>query len=227
MTGRGSKGVSNAVKKYVRKVASKTKPEMKSFQTALKEDVSLNTVSAAASFLWNEPMATSLGIGAGKDQRVGQEIYLQGHHSKVVYTNNTSSPILVRRLIVGYGSGTLANSVSAELFDASTGVGTTITTVGTGTGLITTSINKAQFKVYFDKTIKLAPNTSTDGNQTRLANYFTKFGGKKIRFEGTSTGFSSQDWRFGEIYLIADAGNDLTTGGIELSYNQMTYFTDP
>lgn len=223
---KGKAGVSQAVKKYVKKVASKTRPEMKCQRFAFTENSLLNTGAIATSFYWNEFPAISQGVT--RDSRIGNEIYLHGYHAKGSYFNNGSSPVFIRRLVVGYSTGVAANSVASELFDLSTGVGTTLTTVGNNMGLITTRINKSQFKVYFDKVIKLSPTSATDGTQTKLYNYFQKFGGKKITYEANAVGANNQDARLAEIYLVAQADNDASTGFVvEQTLNNAIYFTDP
>lgn len=223
---RGKPGVSNAVKKYVKKVASKTKPEMKCVRYSFTENTGINTGAIGTSFDWFE--FPNILQGVTKETRIGNEIYLHGWHSKGSYFNTGTSPVFVRRLVVGYTSGITSASVSSELFDVTNGVGTTLTTVGNNMGLITSRINKSQFKVYFDKVVKLSPSTATDGTQTKLYNYFTKFGGKKISFEGNTNGQNNQDTRLAEIFLFAQADNDATTGFvIEQTRNNGCYFTDP
>jgi len=219
-------GVSNAVRKYVKKVTARTRPEMKCKKGSITEFTSLNTATAVQSMSWIE--FPDMVQGTGRDQRIGNEVYLHGFHSKGSFHNNGSVVMYIRRLIVGFTTGVTANSGVTELFDNGTGAGVTINAVGNNMGLITTPINKNQFKVYFDKTIKLSPSTATDGTQTKLYNHFSKFGGKKIQFEGNNVGAISQDGRMAEIYLVAQADNDATTGFfVEQTQNWSTYFTDP
>lgn len=224
---KGKGAVSNAVKKYVRKVASKTRPEMKNNRSTFVESTLLNTAAVATSFLWSEQMG---GIAQGPERfnRIGNEIYLHGHHSKGSYNNNGTVPVYVRRLILGYTTGISTGTGSVELFDTTDGTGSTITATGNTMGLITQPINKNQFKVYSDKTIKLSPSTATDGTQTKMYNYFQKFGGKKVKFEGNTNGLLGANWRFAEVWLVAQADNDSAAGSIvEQSGSRATYFTDP
>lgn len=218
----GKGGVSNAVKKYVKKVASKTRPEMKSAVISNQVETLLDTSAIATAYQWNEfPI---LSQGTGRDQRIGNEVYLHGHHSRGQFFNNATVPVFVRRLVVGYSTG-VTIGVTAELFDIQSGIPDTLTSLPDSRKLYA-RINKAQFKVYFDKIIKLAPSASTDGNQTKIHNYFQKFGGKKIKYEGTSSGLLSQDTRLAEIYIMASPDND-SNAIIELTQNSRFYFTDP
>lgn len=223
---KGKGNVPNAVKKYVRKVTARTRPEMKSLQSNSVEYAGLNPGAIATSFNWNECL--SIAQGTTRDTRIGNEIYFHGLHSKGSWFNNGAVPVFIRRLVVGYSSGISAQTASAELFDTADGVGSTITAMGNNMGLITSRINKNQFKVYFDKVIKLSPTSAVDGTQTKMYNYFTKFGGKKIQFEGSTSGLLGQNNRIGEIWLVAQADNDTTTGAaVEQTYALTRYFTDP
>lgn len=219
---KGKNGVSNAVKKYVKKVASKTRPEMKSATILNQVEYLFDSTTIAGSFQWNEfPLLTQ---GTARDQRIGNEVFLHGQHSKGHFYNNATSPIIIRRLILGYSSGIIIGA-NAELFDTGTGTPDTLTSLAS-TLKMHARINKAQFKVYYDKSIKLAPSTSTDGNQTKLHNYFQKFGGKKIKFEGNTFGVNNQDTRFCELYIVNTLDND-SSFVVELTQNSRFYFTDP
>jgi len=219
-------GVTMAVKKYVKKVTARTRPEMKLVRSNYVEAVALNTNALASSYTFTE--VVNMLQGVGRDQRIGNEIYLHGYHSKGSYNNNGPVVTYVRRLIVGFTSGILTGtSTTLELFDNGTGAGVSPLTIGNNMGLVTTPINKNQFKVYFDKVTKLSPSTATDGTQTKLYNHFTKFGGKKIQFESNNVGVLSQDYRIAEIYLVAQADNDPQINIVEQTQNSAVYFTDP
>lgn len=214
--------VSRAVKSYV---AHKIKrPEMKQIQGNVVEDTQLVTSSAAGSLVWQEVMNPTQGTT--RDTRQGNQVYFHGFHAKGSFHNNGTVPAYVRRLVVGYSTA-ITVGAAAELFDNGVGAGVSVTTTGPTMALITNKINKVQFKVYSDKTIRLSSSTATDGSQTRMYNYFTKFGGKKITFEATTAGQSNQDWRCAEIYLVAQADNDAAAGiTVERTENYSVYFTD-
>lgn len=223
---KGRPGVTNAVKKYVKKVTARTRPEMKCFRNLVLEGVNLNTNTLAGAVYVNQTFPI-LVQGVGRDQRIGNEIYFHGFHSKGSLNNNGSVVVYVRRLILGYTTGIPTLDLNSGLFDNGTGLGVSATTIGSNMGLITTPINKAEFKVYFDKTMKLSPSTATDGSQTKLYNYFSKFGGKKIRYESNTYSATNQTWRFSEIFLVAQADNDTPGVTVEISENCAVYFTDP
>lgn len=221
---KGKTGVSTAVKKYVKKVTARTRPEMKSIQTNSVEN-GLITQPINTALAWQELVQPTQGTA--RNNRIGNEIYLHGFHAKGSFINTSAVPVYVRRLVVGYTTG-VTTGVNAELFDNGIGAGVTITTTGVTMALITNKINKAQFKVYFDKVIKLSPSTATDGSQTKLYNHFQKFGGKKIRFEGSGVGLNNQDFILAEVYIVAQADNDAAgTNIVEWSENNSIYFTDP
>lgn len=219
--------VSNAVKKYVKKVTSRTRPEMKSAQANFVESTLLNTSAIGTSFRATE--FPSMTQGTTRETRIGNEIYLHGFHSKGSYFNTGSAVVYIRRLVLGTTTGVDPfDAVNSELFDTAAGQGQSLTQIGNNMGLIQSRINTNQFKVYFDKTIKLSPSTATDGTQTKLYNHFQKFGGKKIKFDAQTVGLNSQNARMIELYLVAQADNDAVTGiTVEQSENYTTYFTDP
>jgi len=221
---KGNTGVPNAVKKYVKKVTARTRPEMKQIQNNFVESTALVTNTAATSFRWLEWCEPTQGTT--RDTRVANEIYLHGMHSKGAFHNNGSVPVFIRRLVLGAGPSTVTGA-SAELFDNGLGPGVSITTTGATMALITNKINKAQFKVYYDKTIKVGSVSSVDGMQTKIFNYFQKFGGKKILFEGATAGLNNQSYRISEVYLVASSDNDAAAATIEHTENNTVYFTDP
>lgn len=224
---KGKPGVTNAVKKYVKKVTARTRPEMKCVKNSYLESTTLSTATVDSSLRWNQ--FVSMLQGTARDQRIGNEIYLHGFHAKGQFYNNGTVPVFIRRLVLGFTVGiSTIGTTATELFDNGSGAGVTIATIGNNMGLITAPINKVQFKVYFDKVTKLSPSTATDGTQTKLYNHFQKFGGKKIMFEGDNAATLAQNHRLVEIYLLAEAGNDASTGiTVEQTQNFATYFTDP
>lgn len=225
-----SKGgvVSDSVKKYVKSVTKKALPEMKFVTSTLipgTEPV-LGLNGTVAGYQWLEFARPTQGPAVS--QRNGNQINLQGYHSKITYFNTSTSTLFVRRLILGVNNGdTEAGTDSAELFTLN-GTGISLTTAGNTLAVIQTPINTTQYRVYFDKTIKLAPVGSVDGTNTRMVNYFQKFGGKKITYESNNSGFLAQNFRFAELILVATSANDPNiSGGLKLINFNRTYFTDP
>lgn len=212
--------VSQAVKKYVKQVTAKVKPEMKQLYSEANE-LTYNTLSTAYTF-----EEFILLQGSTANTRVGNEVFLQGLHLKGVWHNNATNSIYVRTLILGY-TDSIQDGAFSELFRTSTGNATDLTTT-VGLDIIYKPINKVKWHVYEDKVTKLAPSTSTDGNNTKFFSIFQKFGGSKIKFEAGTTGFTNQNKRFCVLHLAADANDDTTTGSvIELSSILRWYFTDP
>jgi len=230
MTGKGR--VSDSVKKYVKSVTAKTRPEMKYFSLGAgvtgPTETSLNlSNSLVAGYNWQE-FTTTIAQGTLSSNRVGNEIRLQGYHSKVTYFNNSPVPVYVRRLVISYpGADTEAMLDAAEIFSI-TGTGLSFTGAGNNMQVINTPINVAAYKVYYDKTIRLGPSNATDGTNTRMVNYFQKFGGKKILYEGSSSALQSQNTRFAELIIAVTAPNDITAAcTLEFSRFNRCYFTDP
>lgn len=220
--------VSDSVKKYVKSVTKKSLPEMKYISTAVSAiEPVLSLTGPVAGYSYIE-FANNLTIGAGLNQRLGAEIRLQGLHSKITYHNNSTVPVYVRRLVIGIsGQDIDAGLDTMELFNSG-GPGVNWTSAGNSLYVIQTPINHVSYKVYFDKTFKLGPVGSTDGTQTRMVNYFQKFGGKKIIYEGSTGGYALQDFRFAEIITAVCANQDATVGA-SLEFNRFSrvYFTDP
>jgi len=188
-------GVSDSVKKYVKSVTKKTRPEMKYTIALLPSPLTgpeptLSLVGSVAGYSWTEFGNIAAATGANAvNTRIGQEIYLQGHYSKTTYFNNSPVPIYVRHLIVSLPSQDVEGGTdAAELFTYS-GQGVSFTTIGNTTAIMQVPINKTQYRVYSDKTFKLGSTSALDGTCTRMVKNFQKFGGKKIMFESLASGF--------------------------------------
>lgn len=223
--------VSDSVKKYVKNVTRKAKPEMKyrteSVAIGPSEPVVTTNGATTLGYVWNE--FCTIAQGTAINNRIGNEIRLQGFHSKITYFNKGSDPVYIRRLVIGINSGdTEAGTDTAELFQ-NLGLGVSIATVANTTAALQYPINHVTYKVYFDKTFKLGPVSATDGSNTRLVNYFQKFSGKKVIYENTGSGVLAQNHRFAEVILAVGANNDQATGnvGVEYSRHARTFFTDP
>lgn len=155
--------VSDSVKKYVKSVTKKALPEMKfaaiQAVSAVEATIALDGVIAGNNWL----EFANILQGLTKATRTGNEIKLQGYHSKITYHNNSTVPVYIRRLVIGIeGNDVDAGTNLAELFTIN-GAGVDINTMGNGLAVIQTPINMSKYKVYFDKVIKLGPAGSTDG----------------------------------------------------------------
>jgi len=213
--------VSQAVKSYVKKVTAKQKPEMKVQSFTEANETVMNTLSTQ--YLFQEFTCSQ---GLGNAQRIGNEILLQGFHTKGVLHNNSTGTIWVRKLILGY-SDSIQDGAFTELFRLNLGTTGDLTTV-VGLDVIYRPINKVKFHVYKDQVHKLSSNADTAGNHTKFFNDFQKFGGSKIKYEANTGGFTNQDKRFCILWLVADANDDTSLGNpIELSNITSWYFTDP
>jgi hypothetical protein len=215
--------VSTAVKKYVKQVTAKSRPEMKRIMDSTTlDETAINTLTVP--YIFRE---FSCVQGTQVQGRLGNELYIQGLHLKGILHNNSNTTIFVRRLILQLTDGTPTGAFT-EIFTSGTGVPTDLVTT-TGLNAMYHSINKSKFKVYDDTVMKLAPLTSVDGNQTKMFNKFQKFGGAKITYEGNTSGEQNQNKRFLVLWIFADANDDTTaaTNVVEVSSNITWYYTDP
>lgn len=215
--------MSPAVKQYVRRIMPKS--EMKSIWNHDNE-VSLNTLSQGA--IVSLPLVTQ---GTASTSRIGNEINLKMMHMKGVLYNNSSSESYVRLLVVGHSANISPVLGTFPLFV--NGSSNNTVPIGTINGLDAQyyPVNKKDLTVYVDRKWKLAgSNVEAGARNTKMFSECVKWPGhgKRICFEGNTTGYENQDWLCSIIWIASDANDDTSLGtNVELSQLTRIYFQDP
>ena len=196
------------------------KAEMKSVWNHQNE-VALNTLTQGT-----QNIGPAVVQGVGADQRIGNVINASGLHFKGFLYNNSTQETWVRMIIVGYP--TLVGNIDllTNVFDATqSGTESGLNTIN-GLDAIYYPLNKKDYKVYRDKTYKLAGSVSgSAGTNTRMFNHFVKFNNRKITFDGS--GSTTSNWTYNIMLIPADANDDTSTGtNVELSALTRFYFKD-
>lgn len=214
--------VSKAVKQYVKKTMPRV--EMKSIWNHDNE-VNLNTLAQGQMIAL--PNVTQ---GSAVTNRIGNELSLKMLHMKGVLYNKSASESYVRLIIVGHDANIKPDLGSFPLF-VNGPSGNTVTT-GTIPGLdcMYFPINKKDLHVYTDRKFKLAgSNVEAAARNTRMFSECVKWPGKgkRVRYEGNTTGYENQNWLCSIIWIACDANDDSTFGtDVELSQLTRIYFTD-
>lgn len=182
--------VAPAVKSYVKK-AMRTNSELKRLEIFNQESLQGIPPSGTAIF---PSLAFSVAEGTASNERVGNEVRLQGIQVKGMWHNNVNLTIYCR-VMIGYYN-TVDNLYSAinentPLFKASDGQSVSSVTIASGAtknyALMTTPTHPIQWTSLYDKVFKIGPSTSTDGNNTRLFNKFIKLHNKKVSWVNTGS----------------------------------------
>lgn len=214
--------MSTAIKKYVRRAMPRV--EMKSVWNHDNE-VSLNTLAQGA--IVGLPQVTQ---GTAVTNRIGNEISFKMMHMKGALYNNSNSESYVRLIIVGH-EGSIAPALGTfPLFVNGPSNNTVTTSTINGLDAMYYPINKKDLHVYRDKVFKLAGSSSAaEAKNTRMFSEMVKFPGKgkKVTYEGNTTGVDNQNWFLSIIWVAADANDDTTTGtNVELSQLTRLWYTD-
>lgn len=201
------------------------KPEMKSIWNHDNE-VSLNTLSQGA--IVSLPLVTQ---GTASTNRIGNEIMLKMMHMKGVLYNNSSSESYVRLLVVGHDANISPVLGTFPLFVNGSSNNTVPISSVNGLDAQYYPINKKDLTVYVDRKWKLAgSNIEAGSRNTRMFSECVKWPrrGKKVIYEGNTTGYENQNWLCTIIWIASDANDDTTTGtNVELSQLTRIYFQDP
>jgi len=165
-------------------------------------------------------------LGTGSNARIGNEIRAQGLHLKGALYNNSGSESFVRLLILGH-SGSL--DPTTQVFRSTHAGNVAAPAAVNGMDAIYYPVNKNELTVYYDKVYKLGGSVSgTAASNTRMFSKFVKFNGRKVQYEGGTTGIGTQNWSYSIVWIAADANDDTTTGTVvELSQLHRFYFKDP
>jgi len=216
------KGVSTAVKKYVRRAMPSVEFKENWYHD---NEVQLNTLTQGA--MQGYPQ---VAVGTSHITRVGNEISLKSFLVKGILNNNSGSESYARLLILGHDGNIDPTFSTFPIFrNSANGTTSTIATVN-GLDCMYYPINKLDCTVYHDRVIKLGGGAiGNSATNTKMFSKMIKFPGKgmKIKYEATGTGFGNQN-RFISVYwMVADASDDTTTGTtVELSQLTRFWYTD-
>lgn len=212
------RGVSTAVKKYVRRAMPKV--ELKQSWTHTNE-IALNTLTQG--YQTNGP---SMAQGTGASNRIGNVINAKALHIKGVLNNNSGSESMARCIVIGYDASN--GDPTLNLFrNGSTGATSGISGIN-GLDAMYYPVNKLDFHIYYDKVIRVAGSAAGNaGANVKLFSHFVKFHGRKIEFKANTSGFGNQTWMYSIIWIAADSNDDTTTGTtMDLSMLERFYYTD-
>jgi len=209
--------VAPAVKQYV-KNQMRTNTELKRYEAQDQEKLEGLTASATVPMFTHNVLL--LAQGTASNERIGNEIRLQGVQLKGMFNNNTTLTTYVR-IMIGYyiGNAELTSPVSeiVSLFKDNLGNSVSAQIVAAAGAknyaLMTTPTHPEFWHPLYDKVLKIGPNTSTDGNNTRLFNKFIKLHNKKVIFDTLSgtTGAGYSTPRLQVIRIYTDAPQDSST----------------
>lgn len=201
-----------SVKSYVKR-QMRTNTELK--RCELQDQESLQGIPASGvPFFRHDVLACA--EGTGPNDRIGNEVRLQGIQVKGMFNNNVNITIYCR-VLIGYFTGSQdtysAVNEFTPLFKDAQGVAfsaSSIVAVGTKNyALMTTPTHPTYWTSLYDKVIKIGPSASTDGNNTRLFNKFIKLHNKKVEF--VLSGTINPIPRLQVIRLYTDAPQDAST----------------
>lgn len=189
-------------------------------------EVSLNTLSQGA--IVSLPLVTQ---GLAVTNRIGNEIYLKMLHMKGALYNNSASESYVRLIVVGHSANISPTLGTFPLFINGPSNNTVPISSVNGLDAQYYPLNKKDLTVYVDRKWKLAgSNIEAGARNTKMFSEAVKMPGrgKKICYEGNTTGYENQDWLCSIIWIASDANDDTTTGtNVELSQLTRIYFLDP
>lgn len=213
--------VPKAVKSYVKK-AVRVNTELKRYVAPVVIEQNELTVG-----LWNKDII-SIPEGTGPNERVGNEIRLQGVQLKGVLTNTVAQPIYVR-MIVGYPRDDEPLTNLSLIFKDIDGLGTSASALGTtpsSLNILMTPTLSREFTSLYDKVVKLAPNTSPDALNTKMYNIFIKLHNKKCTFPFTS-GINGANPRLSAFFMYCEANQDYVSPlTVEHSFLYQTWYRD-
>lgn len=212
------RGVSTAVKRYVRKVAPR--PELKCIWYNDKE-YNLDTLSNQA-YVYN---FSQLAQGTTRYSRIGNDVIFKGVHIKGYVKNNSTKTNVVRIMIISCGGDVdLSVAGTLDIFAenlAGTGAGSS-----TVTGLETcyAALNK-KYTLLKDKYFKLGTTSATDGSDAAMINMFCRLN-NKIKYEGNTYGAGQQNRQIFMMALCSEAADDSAGTVVELSHTTRAWFSD-
>lgn len=221
--------VAPAVKSYVKK-QMRSNSELKRFELADQEKIEGTTTNA--NYITD---LCTIAEGTGKEERIGSEIKLQGVQLKGMFHNN-SSVVNYVRYVIGYftqNQASLLNTVTKVFrgpFDQQLNTQEVYASGAQPYALMTTPLHPELFHTLYDKVIKIGPNTSTDGTNSRLFNKFIKLHNKKVSFTTSDVPASINQPapRLVVMRMYTDAGQDAgaVLQPIEYSGRSIVWYRD-
>jgi len=204
-----------AIVRYVNR-ALERKLERKTRYVELNE-VAMNTVTQLYAY---DPIEIAQGITTG--ERIGTEISLKGIHVKGFMRNNAIETVYVRMVLLKsqYDSNiTAASTIFQDNVGGEVGL-------ASGLNCLYQPFYRGKIQPIWTRMIKLAPSTSTDGNEVRFLNKFVKLD-QKIKFSSSSFGAGLTKPRYHLLFILADAADDTGLGStVESSFTMRTWYTD-
>jgi len=206
---RVSKPVISAVRREVKKIINKNS-ETKCKWTQ-PDEVSLSTLTQ---FYAYDPLLITQGLQP--DNRVGNEIRLQGHHLRYMFQSNANTNTWVRIALVKTYDETQLTSAS-YIFEDANGAQLRPQDIP-GLNMIYHPFDKQRINVLFNKVFKLGNPLGYDAKDIVNFTRFTKLHNMKIEFEGNNTGSQNVKPRLHILIMVADANDDTSLGNtVEVS----------
>lgn len=190
-----------------------------------------NATSSNASLFETHSDLSQVQQGLQVENRIGDEIKAIGLSSKHTFTNTSNNVLYIRLFFVweymemaaqGMGSG------NPYLFTDANNLDIIWTTASGSPGLINYPLNKKNFKVIYDRTIKLAKANETGGGDTKRIVFFKKLN-QKVKYSDAQVGVQKQDHMLCRGICAYSPNSLLTTTTFTYSYSEMTrfYYVDP
>lgn len=162
--------------------------------------------------------------GTAVNERIGNEIKLSGFHLRGAFNNNYEGVNYIRMMLFYYKDQADVTT-SSEFFDSSGGAANSTTSLA-GLNSIYYPVNKTKVQVMYNKVFKLAAASSDGTSSTKFFNTFVKLHGRKIKFEGPSTGADNVSPRLHLAFWMSDAQDDFPSSQVELSAVGSVWYKD-
>lgn len=211
--------VPKSIQAYVRRQLPKVELKCK---TESADEVAMDSLSPQ----YYVQELTSVVQGTTRATRIGNKLTVKKVDIRGAMFNNSTRDCFTRHLLLKCAGDVTVSSIG-EFFDAGAGAIGDLLTVN-GLNQIYTRINPVKFKVLMDKTIRISATAAGDsGTATIFFKHSKALGrGLNIHYENNTSGEYNQDWRLVYVVLIGEAKDDSIGGGMELSFQADTYFTD-
>lgn len=211
--------VPKSIKAYVKRQLPKVEEKCK---TASADEVAMDSLSPQ----YYIQELTSIDQGTTRATRIGNKLTVKKVNIRGAMFNNSTRDCFTRHLLLKC-AGDVTVSTIGEFFDAGNGAIGDLLTIN-GLNQIYTRINPVKFKVLMDKTVRISGTATGDsGAATIFFKHQKALGrGLNIQYENNTVGEYNQDWRLVYVVLLGEAKDDSIGGGMELSFQADTYFTD-
>lgn len=201
--------VPKSVKTYVKKQISRN--------SELKEVTYNFTEVSEGTSSFNVKYVNEISEGTGPNQRIGNDIALQGLQIKGMVTNTVSIPLFMRTIVL-YSKGVDQLSAGSIIWKNNIGDASTTSTIGLGASsanLMIQPIDKSTVgTVLYDKVVRLSPSTATDGTQTKMYNHFIKLNNRKVRYPYGAAGLNTPSQYLQVITLYSEAPQDFSVASV-------------